>query len=405
MMSKMIIQKHRYLPPPILLRQFRINNKWATFTGYPSIRITCFVFTELVYSQQIKSSMGTKIRFLHIMKSNFDKILTERYIPRNIQTKKDELGCVKLPAGSLICPVDFKPVTNKEGKKVTAIKYSLKHEEYHGSGIRISDECKMAMIYLIIINVSKHVFLRKRMQDGDRDQIEINTNDFIDILSDGCAYFCYRHVLRDSHEDINYQLISLKAWAEGEIRIALSDIIKYKRKASKTPRIKDMFVKKGESIYTCIDKNLDSDSRRKMANKSRKLNRVKMLSKVIFSARRRNVNKIYKVTKKRTVKFNVSYLMEELNIKLSKEGMLSISQRTVYRMIKDILSMCGKTISDLYDEVKKNNGIINTKDRKKVNIGHLRLFYKGKYMHILISTKYIRDVFLGEKPIEMSKAG
>lgn len=165
--------------------------------------------------------MGTKIGFLHIMKSNFDKILTERYIPRNIQAKKDELGCVKLPAGSLICPVDFKPVTNKEGKKVTAIKYSLKHDEYHGSGIRISDECKMAMIYLIIINVSKHVFLRKRMQDGNRDQIEINTNDFIDILSDGCAYFCYRHVLRDSHEDINYQLISLKAWAEGEIRIAL----------------------------------------------------------------------------------------------------------------------------------------------------------------------------------------
>lgn len=154
--------------------------------------------------------MGTKIRFLHIMKSNFDKILTERYIPRNIQTKKDELGCVKLPVGSLICPVDFKPVTNKEGKKVTAIKYSLKHEEYHGSGIQISDECKMAMIYLIIINVSKHVFLRKRMQDGNRDQIEINTNDFIDILSDGCAYFCYRHVLRDSHEDMNYQLISLR---------------------------------------------------------------------------------------------------------------------------------------------------------------------------------------------------
>ena len=95
--------------------------------------------------------MGTKIGILHIMKSNFDKILTERYTPRNIQAKKDELGCVKLPAGSLICPVDFKPVTNKEGKKVTAIKYSLKHEEYHGSGIQISDECKMAMIYLIML--------------------------------------------------------------------------------------------------------------------------------------------------------------------------------------------------------------------------------------------------------------
>lgn len=264
---------------------------------------------KLVYSQKIKSTMGTKIGILHIMKSNFDKILTERYTPRNIQAKKDELGCVKLPAGSLICPVDFKPVTNKEGKKVTAIKYSLKHEEYHGSGIQISDECKMAMIYLIIINVFKHVFLRNRMHGGNRDQIEINTNDFIDILSDGCAYFCYRHVLRDSHEDMNYQLISLKAWAEGEIMIALSDIIKYKHKASKTPRIKDMFVKKGESVYTCLDKNLDSNTRRWMANKSRKLNRVKMLSKIIFSARNRNINKIYKVTKKKELSNSMCHIL------------------------------------------------------------------------------------------------
>lgn len=352
-----------------------------------------------------KITMGTKIGILHIMKSNFDKILTEKYTPRNIQAKKDELGCVKLPAGSLICPVDFKPVTNKEGKKVTAIKYSLKHEEYHGSGIQISDECKMAMIYLIIINVFKHVFLRNRMHGGNRDQIEINTKDFIDILSDGCAYFCYRHVLRDSHEDMNYQLISLKAWAEGEIMIALSDIIKYKHKASKTQRIKDMFVKKGESVYTCLDKNLDSNTRRRMANKSRKLNRVKMLSKIIFSARNKNINKIYKVTKKRTVKFNVSYLMDRLNIKLSKEGMMLISQRTVYRMIKEVLSMCCKTISDLYDEVKKNNGIVNTKDRKNVNIGHLRLSYRGTIMHIIIAEDYIRDVFLGVKGTEMSKAG
>nr|DAJ22492.1 MAG TPA: hypothetical protein [Podoviridae sp. ctfN46] len=401
----MIFHKHRSLPPPILLRQFRINNKWATFPGYPSIRITCFVLMKFVYSQQKKYHMGTKIALLHIMKSNFDKILTERYIPRNIQAKKDELGCVKLPAGSLICPVDFKPVTNKEGKKVTAIKYSLKHEEYHGSGIQISDECKMAMIYLIIINVFKHVFLRNRMHGGNRDQIEINTNDFIDILSDGCAYFCYRHVLRDSHEDMNYQLISLKAWAEGEIMIALSDIIKYKHRASKTPRIKDMFVKKGESVYTCLDKNLDSNTRRWMANKSRKLNRVKMLSKIIFSARNRNINKIYKVTKKRTVKFNVSYLMDRLNIKLSKEGMMLISQRTVYRMIKEVLSMCCKTISDLYDEVKKNNGIVNTKDRKNITIGHLRLSYRGTIMHIIIAEDFIKDVFLEVKGSEMSKAG
>lgn len=361
---------------------------------------TCIFAAKILHKM-----IGTKISLLHKMKSNFDKILTEKYIPRNIQTKKDELGCVKLPAGSLICPVDFKPVTNKEGKKVTAIKYSLKHEEYHGSGIRISDECKMAMIYLIIINVFKHVFLRNRMHGGNRDQIEINTNDFIDILSDGCAYFCYRHVLRDSHEDMNYQLISLKAWAEGEIMIALSDIIKYKHKASKTPRIKDMFVKKGESVYTCLDKNLDSNTRRWMANKSRKLNRVKMLSKIIFSARNRNINKIYKITKKRTVKFNVSYLMDRLNIKLSKEGMMLISQRTVYRMIKDVLSMCCKTIQDLYDEVKKNNGIVNTKDRKNVNIGHLRLSYRGTIMHIIIAEDYIRDVFLGVKGTEMSKAG
>lgn len=361
--------------------------------------------TRIFAAKILHKMMGTKISLLHKMKSNFDKILTERYIPRNIQTKKDELGCVKLPAGSLICPVDFKPVTNKEGKKVTAIKYSLKHEEYHGSGIRISDECKMAMIYLIIINVSKHVFLRKRMQDGNRDQIEINTNDFIDILSDGCAYFCYRHVLRDSHEDINYQLISLKAWAEGEIRIALSDIIKYKRKVSKTPRIKDMFVKKGESIYTCIDKNLDSDSRRRMANKSRKLDRVKMLSMIIFRARKRNVHRIYKVTKRKTVKFNVSYLMTELNKRLIIIGMHEISQTTMYRYINMFLDMCKKTISDLYDEVRKNNGIINSKDRNKANIGHLRLFYRGTKMHVLISADYIKNVFLGEKPVEMSKAG
>lgn len=364
-----------------------------------------FRIDETCIFAENKITMGTKIGVLHIMKSNFDKILTERYIPRNIQAKKDELGCVKLPARSLICPVDFKPVTNKEGKKVTAIKYSLKHEEYHGSGIQISDECKMAMIYLIIINVSKHVFLRNRMHGGNIDQIEINTNDFIDILSDGCAYFCYRHVLRDSHEDMNYQLISLKAWAEGEIMIALSDIIKYNHKASKTPRIKDMFVKKGESVYTCLDKNLDSNTRRWMANKSRKLNRVKMLSKIIFSARNRNINKIYKVTKKRTVKFNVSYLMDRLNIKLSKEGMMRISQRTVYRMIKEVLSMCCKTISDLYDEVKKNNGIVNTKDRKNVTIGHLRLSYRGKIMHIIIAEDFIKDVFLGVKGSEMSKAG
>lgn len=361
--------------------------------------------TRIFAAKILHKMIGTKISLLHKMKSNFDKILTERYTPRNIQAKKDELGCVKLPAGSLVCPVDFKPVTNKGGKKVTAIKYSLKHEEYHGSGIRISDECKMAMIYLIIINVSKHVFLRNRMHGGNRDQIEINTNDFINILSDGCAYFCYRHVLRDSHEDINYQLISLKAWAEGEIRIALSDIIKYKHKASKVPRIKDMFVKKGESIYTCIDKNLDSNARRKMANKSRKLDRVRILSKIIFSARIRNAHHIYKVTKRKTVKFNVSYLMVELNKRLISIGMHEISQTTMYRYINIFLDMCKKTISDLYDEVKKNNGIVNSKDRKKINIGYMRLFYIGKKMHILMSSDYIIDVFLGEKHVEMSKAG
>ena len=92
-----------------------------------------------------------------------------------------------------------------------------------------------------------------------------------------------------------------------------------------------------------------------------------MLSKIIFSARNRNINKIYKVTKKRTVKFNVSYLMDRLNIKLSKEGMMLISQRTVYRMIKEVLSMCCKTISDLYDEVKKNNGIVKYQRQEKRN--------------------------------------
>ena len=80
-------------------------------------------------------------------------------------------------------------------------------------------------------------------------------------------------------------------------------------------------------------------------------------------------------------------------------------RQTIYRYISMFLDMCKKSISDLYDEVKKNNGVVNTKDRKNVTIGCLRLLYKGKYMHILISTEYIRDVFLGEKSSEMSKAG
>lgn len=382
-----------------------LNNKWATFTGYPSIRITCFVLMKLVYSQQIKNIMETKISLLQKMKSNFDKILTEAYIPKDIQAKKDELGCLRLPAGSLVCPVDYKPVTNKDGKKVTAIKYSNKKDNIRGSGMVIEKKCKQVTAYLSIINVQKHVFLRNRMRDGYRDRIEINTDDFIDILSDGIAYFCYKHVIENCHEDIEYQLKTLKAYAEGEIRIALSDIMTYSYKAKKNEDTKEIFVGKKRSVYKCLDKNLSSDERRNMANKSRKLDRVRILSKIIFRARTRNVHHIYKVTKRKTIKFNVAYLLNELNKKLAGIGMHEISQSTIYRYISMFLGMCKKSISDLYDEVKKNNGVANTKDRKNVTIGCLRLLYKGKYMHILISTEYIRDVFLGEKFSEMSKAG
>lgn len=352
-----------------------------------------------------KKPMGTKIRFLHIMKKNFDKILTEAYIPKDIQAKKDELGCLRLPAGSLVCPVDYKPVTNKDGKKVTAVKYSNKKDNIRGSGMVIEKKCKQVTAYLSIINVQKHVFLRNRMRDGYRDRIEINTDDFIDILSDGIAYFCYKHVIENCHEDIDYQLKTLKAYAEGEIRIALSDIIIYSYKAKKNEDTKEIFVGKKRSVYKCLNKNLSSDERRNMANKSRKLDRVRILSKIIFRARTRNVHHIYKVTKRKTVKFNVAYLLNELNKKLIGIGMREISQSTIYRYISMFLDMCKKNISDLYDEVKKYNGIANTKDRKNVTIGCLRLSYKGKYMHILISTEYIKDVFLGEKSYEMSKAG
>lgn len=348
---------------------------------------------------------GTKISLLLKMKSNFDKILTEAYIPKDIQAKKDELGCLRLPAGSLVCPVDYKPVTNKDGKKVTAVKYSNKKDNIRGSGMVIEKKCKQVVAYLTIINVQKHVFLRNRMREGYRDRIEINTDDFIDILSDGIAYFCYRHVIENCHEDIDYQLNTLKAYAEGEIRIALPDIMIHSYKAKKNEDTKDIFVGKKRSVYKCLNKNLSSDERRNMANKSRKLDRVKILSKIIFRARTRNVHHIYKVTKRKTVKFNVSYLLNELNKKLIGIGMREISQSTIYRYINMFLDMCKKNISDLYEEVKKNNGIANTKDRKNVTIGCLRLLYKGKYMHILISTEYIRDVFLGEKSSEMSKAG
>lgn len=352
-----------------------------------------------------KNIMETKVALLQKMKSNFDKILTEAYIPKDIQAKKDELGCLRLPAKSIVCPVDYKPFTNKDGKKVTAIKYSNKKDNIRGSGMVIGKKCKQVVAYLTIVNIQKHVFLRNRMREGYRDRIEINTDDFIDILSDGIAYFCYRHVIEDCHEDIDYQLKTLKAYAEGEIRIALPDIMIYSYKAKKNEDTKDIFVGKKRSVYKCLDKNLSSDERRNMANKSRKLDRVRILSKIIFRARTRNVHHIYKVTKRKTVKFNVAYLLNELNKKLIGIGMREISQSTIYRYISMFLDMCKKSISDLYDEVKKNNGVVNTKDRKNVTIGCLRLLYKGKYMHILISTEYIRDVFLGEKSSEMSKAG
>lgn len=361
--------------------------------------------TCIFAAKTLKKMSGTKITLLQKMKSNFDKILTEAYIPKNIQAKKDELGCLRLPAGSLVCPVDYKPVTNKDGKKVTAVKYSNKKDNIRGSGMVIEKKCKQVVAYLTIVNVQKHVFLRNRMREGYRDRIEINTDDFIDILSDGIAYFCYRHVIEDCHEDIDYQLKTLKAYAEGEIRIALPDIMIYSYKAKKNEDTKDIFVGKKRSVYKCLNKNLSSDERRNMANKSRKLDRVRILSKIIFRARTRNVHHIYKVTKRKTVKFNVAYLLNELNKKLIGIGMREISQSTIYRYISMFLDMCKKSISDLYDEVKKYNGIANTKDRKNVTIGCLRLLYKGKYMHILISTEYIRDVFLGEKSSEMSKAG
>lgn len=358
-----------------------------------------------IFATKKKKTMETKVALLQKMKSNFDKILTEAYIPKDIQAKKDELGCLRLPAGSLVCPVDYKPVTNKNGKKVTAIKYSNKKDNIRGSGMVIGKKCKQVVAYITIVNVQKHVFLRNRMREGYRDRIEINTDDFIDILSDGIAYFCYRHVIEDCHEDIDYQLKTLKAYAEGEIRIALPDIMIYSYKAKKNEDTKDIFVGKKRSVYKCLDKNLSSDERRNMANKSRKLDRVRILSKIIFRARTRNVHHIYKVTKRKTVKFNVSYLLNELNKKLAGIGMREISQSTIYRYINMFLDMCKKSIPDLYDEVKKHNGIANTKDRKNITIGCLRLLYKGKYMHILISTEYIRDVFLGEKSYEMSKAG
>lgn len=382
-----------------------LNNKWATFTGYPSIRITCFILMKLVYSQQIKNLMETKVALLQKMKSNFDKILTEAYIPKDIQAKKDELGCLRLPAGSLVCPVDYKPVTNKDGKKVTAVKYSNKKDNIRGSGMVIEKKCKQVTAYLSIINVQKHVFLRNRMREGYHDRIEVNTDDFIDILSDGIAYFCYRHVIENCHEDIDYQLKTLKAYAEGEIRIALSDIMIYSYKAKKNEDTKEIFVGKKRSVYKCLDKNLSSNERRNMANKSRKFDRVRILSKIIFRARTRNVHHIYKVTKRKTIKFNVAYLLNELNKKLAGIGMHEISQSTIYRYISMFLGMCKKSISDLHEEVVKNNGVVNTKDNNNVTIGHIRASYKGSVLYILISTDYIINVFLGKKSAEMSKAG
>ncbi len=88
---------------------------------------------KLVYSQQnFTKNDGNKDITYRKWNQIFDKILTEAYIPK-IYKQKDELGCLRLPAGSLVCPVDYKPVTNKGGKKVTAVKYSNKKDNIRGS--------------------------------------------------------------------------------------------------------------------------------------------------------------------------------------------------------------------------------------------------------------------------------
>nr|DAQ39012.1 MAG TPA: hypothetical protein [Caudoviricetes sp.] len=51
-MRKTIVHAHSVLRASSTLFIPPLNNKWATFTGYPSIRITCFVLMKLVYSQQ-----------------------------------------------------------------------------------------------------------------------------------------------------------------------------------------------------------------------------------------------------------------------------------------------------------------------------------------------------------------
>lgn len=337
--------------------------------------------------------MKTKINILHKIKRSFGKILTEKYIPRNISTKKDELGCIKLPKGSLICPVDYKSVKNNKGNWVTAIKYSDIKEMYSGRYAKINNRAKKAMIYLIIINVQKHIYIRNKMFEGDMSEIELNTDDFIDTLSDGCAYFCYRHALTECNEDINYQLISLKAWAEGEIRIALADIIRYKYKASKDPDLKDMFVNKGMSIYTCLNKSLNSDERRCLANKSRRLSRIKILSTIIFSAGKRNIHKIYKKTKK-GAKLNIGYIMDRLNSKLDKVGMKNVRKSTIYNYLKIIINMCGKTISDLYDEAVSKGRIVPFRSKKGVVVGGMYLRYHGSWMRITIDYHCIEELIL-----------
>ena len=94
-----------------------------------------------------------------------------------------------------------------------------------------------------------------------------------------------------------------------------------------------------------------------------------------------------------------------MNKNLIDIGMQEISKSTIYRYISMFLDMCKKSISDLYEEVVKNNGVVNTKDNNNVTIGHIRASYKGSVLYILISTDYIINVFLGKKSAEMSKAG
>lgn len=220
----------------------------------------------------------------------------------------------------------------------------------------------------------------KILKDDNKKISKKETCDFIDRLAMGCAYYCYKFISDSVNKDKSYTLYTLEIEAKKDVRQAMNNLYRYKADIKK--RYPDLFVQKGQCVYTCVDNSKDSFERRALSNKSRYLFRVKHLAKIILSVRNRKINKIFWITKEGKAKYNVNNLTEMINSKLEKIGMKKLDCRTVYRYLKEVGEMIGKSADELYKEIKEKDGIIKASIQGSIHIGIFILEYFGTHLNM-----------------------